>query len=38
MEKILMRLHEKEICGLPVHDSVICEKKYADLINNMYPK
>ena len=32
MEKILMRLHEKEICGLPVHDSVICEKEHSDYL------
>ena len=32
MGKILMRLHEKEICGLPVHDSVICEKEHSDYL------
>lgn len=30
MEKILMRLHDLGICGLPVHDSVICEKEHAE--------
>jgi hypothetical protein len=32
MEKILMRLYKKGICGLPVHDSVICEKEHSDYL------
>jgi len=32
MEKILMKLHDYGICGLPIHDSVLVEKKYTDLL------
>jgi len=32
MEKILMRLHGHGICGLPIHDSVLVEKKHTDLL------
>lgn len=32
MEKILMRLHEHGILGLPVHDSVIVEKQHYDFL------
>lgn len=32
MERILMRLHDKGICGLPVHDSVIVEKEHSEYL------
>jgi len=32
MEKILMRLHDRGICGLPIHDSVLVEKEHVDLL------
>lgn len=38
MEKILMRLHDQGICGLPIHDSVLVEKKYADLLYDIMMK
>jgi len=38
MEKILMRLHEKGVCGLPIHDSVLVEKEYAGLLYEIMMK
>ena len=38
MEKILMRLHDQGICGLPIHDSVLVEKEHADLLYEIMMK
>lgn len=35
MNEILMRLHDQGICGLPIHDSVIVEKEYSELLQEL---